>query len=264
MNHLTEEQFEDIMQGKAPAPLHLDECKSCRDRLAENKAIAKRLQSAFSNVQPDAILADKIRGQLKSGGAATSTPNRWLVRLLRQPKSVLSAAAGILIVLVPIGLYLAAPSQAHAAQAQLVNIHKHNLGHNEEFYSDSDPQNLAAYFKSKLGFIPAFPSLDNGMSIRGCCITHFREQIVGSYVVDTPQGVISVIVVTDTPESIGMTRIAENTDCDRVLWKSFFAKCEMAAVHMGGYSYCAVGEVPHEMLANLLCQLLSEMHTPAL
>jgi len=33
MNHLTDEEFEDIMGNKAAAPPHLKDCVDCRDRL---------------------------------------------------------------------------------------------------------------------------------------------------------------------------------------------------------------------------------------
>ena len=92
------------------------------------------------------------------------------------------------------------------------------------------------------------------MSLRGCCITHFRDKPVGSYVVDTPRGVISVIVVTDTPKALGMKE--ELYQGGHTYWGESFAKCQMMAVRIGANTYCAVGEVPRHLLTDLLVQLV--------
>jgi hypothetical protein len=123
-----------------------------------------------------------------------------------------------------------------------------------KFFTSADPKKLAAYLKDSLGFAPAFPRLDNGMSIRQCCVTHFRGTIVGSYVVDTPRGVLSVIVTTDTLQSMGLKRAFARGS--RRFWTGGYAKCNMAAVHLGGYSYCAVGEVEQELLTEILTRLV--------
>ncbi len=260
MNHLTDEQFEDIMQGEVSPPAHLNRCKDCREHLVEKQAMAEKLRLAFRSVQADTALADRIRRQLNLTATvpqiAEHAERPWMHRLHRRLWSGLAAAAVLLAVLIPIGLYLTTASNASAAQAELVKIHQRNLKPHSEFYNSTDPEKLAEYFKNKLGFTPAFPCIGQGMSIRGCCVAHFRSRIVGSYVVDTPQGVISVIIVTDTPQSIGMTRMSEQTDHGHTFWSGSFARCNMVTVRLGDYSYCAVGEVPHEILAQLLSRLL--------
>jgi hypothetical protein len=175
----------------------------------------------------------------------------------RQLWPAFAAAATILIVLVPLSLYFAAPSAAKAAQAELAGIHQENLGPDREFFTDAEPEKLSQYFKSELGFSPAFPCTGDGMAIRGCCVAHFRGRIVGSYVVDTTQGVISIIVVTDTPKSIGMSRMPERTRSGQTCWKASFARCSMITVRLGDYSYCAVGEISHKYLLELIGRLLS-------
>jgi hypothetical protein len=261
MNHMTDEQFEDILHGEDTDLAHLRECQDCRDRLAEKKAIAERLRSAFGSVQAGPDLADRIRHKLNTGAIATSTSQHvQRVSLGRHRWQVwpgLAAAAAILIVLVPLSMYLGSPSAAKAAQAELVKIHNHNLSPNHEFYSEAEPGKLAEYFKSKLGFNPRLPELGHGMAIRGCCVKHFRGEVVGSYVVDTPQGVMSVIVVTDKPESLGIEGKFKRGE--QTYWKSSFAKCDMVSVRIGDYSYCAVGEISHEYLTELLSQLIPEV-----
>ena len=265
MNHITDEQFEDILQHNVSPPAHLDQCQECQKLLAEKRAIAHRLRSAFNSVEPGADLADRIRSQFdltaKSSQSTESAQPAWTTRLHKRIWSPLAAAAAMLVVAVPLGLYFASPSQAKAAQAELVKIHRHNLSPHREFYNHADPEKLAEYFKDKLGFTPAFPCTGQGMAIRGCCVAHFKGQIVGSYVVDTPRGIISVIVVTDTPKEIGMTYMPEKKGDEQSFWKSSYAQCNMVTVRLGGYSYCAIGEfseTSHQYLKDLLRRLLPQ------
>lgn len=255
MKHLTDEQFEDIMQGEDFDLTHLKQCEDCRNRLAEKQAIAARLRSAFSSTRAGADLAESIRRRINATAEVTMTGQRtWLSRRSRQLWPILAAAAAILIVLVPLSLYFGAPPAARAAQAELVKIHEHNLSPDHEFYSEAEPEKLAEYFKSKLGFNLRLPEPGRGMALRGCCVRHFRGQVVGSYVVDTPEGVMSVVVVTDKPESLGIK--GKFKKGQHTYWKSSFAKCDMVSVRIGDYSYCAVGEISHEYLTELLSRLL--------
>lgn len=255
MNHLTEEQFEDIIQGSLMEPKHIAECQQCRKILADKRAIANRLRSAFASVAPNKNLSNNIRSQLFNKKTIRQ------VQHVRQPWNIgfkklvwPAAAAAALFIVAILGIYFTNPPSAMAARAELVKIHEHNLSGNHKFYSESDPEKLAEYFIEKLGFIPSMPSLGQGMEIRGCCIRHFQGQIVGSYVVDTPEGVMSVIVVTDEPQTLGISSKFEYQG--HSFYKSSFAKCEMVATRLGIYSYCAVGEISHEFLAELLVRLI--------
>jgi hypothetical protein len=257
MDHLIDEQFEDIMQGEKVDLTHLSQCQDCRDRLAEKKAIAARLRSAFDSIQASPDLADRIRSQLHAANSPVTT-DQPVQRVLPSHRRWqlwpgLAAAAAILIVLVPLSLYFGSPS---IAQAELVKIHNHNLSPDHEFYSEAEPEKLAEYFKDKLGFNPRLPQPGHGLALRGCCVKHFRGEVVGSYVVDTPQGVMSVVVVTDKPESLGIK--GKFKKGQHTYWKSSFAKCDMVSVRIGDYSYCAVGEISHEYLTELLSRLIPE------
>ena len=256
MRHLTEEQFEDIIQGRLPQPQHLADCNRCRELLAEKMAIANRLRSAFASVKPDERLANNIRMQLTKKTAPEKAQVSKRLANIRFQRIAWSAAAAVLVMATILGIYVMSPPSAMAAMAELVNIHEENLSANHEFHSEADPEKLAEYFKTKLGFSPSMPVPSQGMALRGCCVRHFRGQIVGSYVVDTPQGVISVIVVTDKPQSLGMTDRFEHRG--RVFWKSSFAMSNMVTVRLGDYSYCAVGEISHEYLTELLSRLMPE------
>jgi hypothetical protein len=265
MNHLTNEQLEDIMQGQDIDLTHLKDCHECQARLEEKRTIAERLRSAFMSVKADEVLADRIRNQIKQNSEITETAKSikptWTIHLNRKLWPALATAAAIFIVLIPLSMYVLTPATATAAQAELAMIHQQNLGSHREFYNNADPEKLAEYFKDKLGFVPAFPCTGQGMAIRGCCIAHFKGQIVGSYVVDTPKGIISIIVVTDTPRQLGMSSMPPNAGYDQSLWKSSYAQCNMVTVRIGDYSYCAIGEISkisHEYLKDLLSRLLPD------
>jgi len=253
MNHLTDEQFEDIIQGVLPEPEHLADCGRCRDLLAQKRAIANRLRSAFASVKADERLAKNIRAQL----TVEAVPKRaqFVNRLsnIRLQKIAWPVVAAVIAAGILLSVYLMTPTSAMAA---LVKIHKHNLSAEHEFYSEADPEKLAEYFKNKLGFSPSMPRPGQGLALRGCCVRHFRGQIVGSYVVETPEGVMSVVVVTDRPESLGMAQRFQHGQ--HTFWKSSFAKCDMVSVRLGQLTYCAVGEVSHPYLTELLTKLLPD------
>jgi hypothetical protein len=261
MNHLAEEQFEDLIQGNISPPAHFDQCPDCQNRLTEKKAIAQRLRLAFDSVQVDPSLTGKIQDQLRhtpvssTTSAPAQTPQTPHTRRRFWPG--LAAAAAFLVVAIPLAIYLTSTPPVQAAQAELYKIHQQNLNPQDEFFVDDDPGALAEFFRTNLGFTPALPRRDQGLEIRGCCVAHFQEKIVGSYVVETPQGFISIIVVTDTPQILGMAKMDDRTESGEMLWKGSFARCHMVTVRIGDYSYCAVGEVSSEILADLLNRLLS-------
>jgi hypothetical protein len=170
----------------------------------------------------------------------------------------MAAAAVLALMAIPITLSLR-PSSAMAAQAELVKIHEHNLAAGHEFYGDSDPAKLAEYFRQKLSFVPAMPELDQGMKLRGCCLARFRGEPVGSYVVDTPQGAISIIVTTGP--SLSCCQPGEISSHGRTMTVSSCTcgHCNMASMRLNGYTYFALGDqtVPHDTLVDLLLRLLA-------
>ena len=257
MSHLTEDKLEEILSGSLPEPEHISQCQQCKERLAEKRAVANRLRSAFLSVKAGPEMVKDIREQLE---------DRHLSKTLKVPSKLWSsylkriawpaAAAAVVLVAILLGSRVVGPEPVMAAQAELVQIHRHNVSGEHDFYSESDPERLADYFKKELGFTPLMPVTGRGMELRGCCVRHFRGRIVGSYVVDTPRGIMSVVAVTDEPESLGMNEkvLQEGT----VFWKSSFAKNSMVSVRLGNYTYCAIGETRHDYLLELLRKLMPE------
>jgi len=199
MRHLTDQQLEEILGGTAPESAHLEECELCRGRLSEFRAMQARLVTAFGSVHADRKLLERVRSRLKhvSAGSIAVKPGgkKGASQVHRIFWRAAAAAAGLLLLAIPLSIYLGAPKAAVAAQAELFRIYEHSVSPHTELYADADPGKLAEYLKDELGFQPAFPRLGAGMSLRGCCVTHFRNKPVGSYVVQTPRGIISLIVI---------------------------------------------------------------------
>ena len=260
MKHLTDEQIEQLAGG-GPEPGHLAECSSCRDRLAQRRAVRDRLQSAFASVKAGPGLLEQIRRQVdaesgRGGEGKVSAESRGgRSRLLVFRFWPAMTAAAMLIVVVSVVLHLSAPIPASAAPAELVRIHEHSTSEERDIFTSAEPAKLAEFLKGKLGFAPAMPELGHGMELRGCCVVHFHGRPVGSYVVDTPRGVISIVVVDESPDSLGMTGRSV-TRAGRTYRTGSFARCEMAVVRLGQYSYCAVGEVEVDLLVDLLERLV--------
>jgi len=270
--HLTDEQFEDVLAGGA-RPEHLGQCPACRDRLEELQALRGRLKSAFAPIHASEGLARRVREKLASAAqrspqlpvvhaasapaaevkpAKVRDPARRARRIRRLEWSALAAGAAVALS-IGVALYLHPPETASAAPAELVSLHQHNLSPHRQFFTDADPAKLAEYLKTQVGFTPAVPKLGAGMSMRGCCVAHFRGQAVGSYVVETPKGFISIIVVRQQPQSLGMKRQFEHNGS--AYWSDSFEQANLVALRLGDYTYCAVGQVPHDLLAELLGQL---------
>ena len=115
MSHLTDGQFEDILQGRAVGADHLTQCEQCQKQLAEKKALAERLQLAFTNMNPPLELTQRIRETLKAAEIQTLEQRprvrTRLIKLHKQHFSRLSIAATILIILAPVGI---ATSESHS------------------------------------------------------------------------------------------------------------------------------------------------------
>ena len=253
MEHLTEQQLEQILGGTSPASAHLEECELCRSRLSEFRAMRERLRGAFSSVHAGHELLENVRSRLNAANTVKSGRKREFPRvyklLLRS-----GAAAAVLLIATILIIDLATPKAAVAAEVELFQIHQHSVSPHTELYAHDDPKNLAEYLKGELGFQPAFPRLGAGMSLRGCCVTHFRNKPVGSYVVQAPEGIISVIVIKEDSKSLGLRDKLQRGD--HTYMAGSFARCNMVTSELGGYTYCAVGEVPHAFLAELLDQLV--------
>ena len=258
MSHLSEEQLESILLGEMPEPPHVAACAACRRRLAERRALRDRLRVAFDGVRPEAALADRVRRQLADAARRHKGPDdaaaRPPVRLRRIVWPIVTLAAVLLVVAVPLGVLLLGPGEAIAAQEEFARLHRRHEAPGATLFTESDPSRLAAYLKRKLDFDPAVlrPGADD--TFRGCCVDRFRGRPAAAYVLDTPGGMVSLVVMTATPEEL---KLRHSKDVDgRTVWFCAHKRCKMAGVRAGTLSYYVVGEVPHDALIDLLLRVV--------
>ena len=246
MTHLTDEQLESILQGDCSGDDHLRTCELCRARLAEKQAIAQRLRSAFAAIQPPERLIQDIRaqgGETHTRTHMTSEPmrTRWVGRL--------SAMAAVLLV----GLFVVmslSPSSAHATQTALAEIHKMSLSGEHALWAQTDPNELADQYQQKLGVPTHLPPFNDKIQLCTCCIQKWKKHsIVGTYLAITEQGNVTVAIVKSLPDALGEPM------SDPAYYQGRKDQCNMVAVRLGEQTYCAVGQVEHRTLQDLLKQL---------
>jgi hypothetical protein len=196
-------------------------------------------------------------GRATDTAAATESRSRTIfLTVHRRLWSGLAAAAAILVIAIPVGLYVNTNSQAMAAQTELVEIHKQNLESMDDLFIHEDPNELAGYLESETGHAPAMLCTGSGLTMCGCCTRQFQGRTVASYVVQGRGGPVSVVVISDSPKSLGMTPEKTQQPSKRPVWRASCEGCNMASVRIGNRSYYAVGQVTQEDLDGVLSNLL--------
>lgn len=253
MTHLNDEQIETLLNDPRAADEHVDACPDCRQRLDDARAIKARLAGAFAAVQPDAMLEHQVAASLRAAKPARQALPRRL--FLNRFASSLAAAAALVALAVGLTLQLA-PRQAMAGAAELANIHQDNLlAEHNSHDAPTCPTDVADYLRKELGFVPALPKLGAGMEIRSCCIAHFRNRPVGSYVLNSGKGLVSIIVLKDKADSLGLKD--KNDVAGRTYYSGVFGRCHLVSAQADGYAYVVIGcrsDVPWltELLRDLL------------
>jgi hypothetical protein len=260
--HLTDEQFEDALQGVRPHAEHLAACEDCRRELGERGALRSRLQKSFASVTVPQALAYRIAEQVGGAteahqqaprgqdvAAATTRPSRLVFRW-----PAMAAAAAILIVAVTAGFVIWLPQPANAAQVQLVRIHQANLSGQSRMFASSEPGQLEEYLRSHMK--DSIPIVDpsRGGKLQGCCVARFKGKEAASYLVRTGQGAVSIIVLDESPQALGMK---QSTSPDGLaFWSAIAGNCNMAAAKCPcGHMFYAVGEVPTDTLVKVLAEV---------
>jgi hypothetical protein len=255
--HLTDDQIEEIVQGRSPEPADLD--AASRQRLAEARAIRSRLRRAFASVQAPAGLADRIRQD--AAKAVSEGPGEVARRsVLRFPRALWPAlaAAAILIIGIPLVMLLFRPEEA-MAQPQLAQIHDDNLkAKGPHWHEWSDPAEIAEDIEVEHGFQPILPPAGPDLRYRGCGQRRMDGKDVASYVVELRRGRhrarVSLVVVDRPLEQLHFGNFTEE-HC----W-CVYRKCKMAAVRVGDRTYVAVGPadlLTHNDLQGLLDDIVA-------
>lgn len=246
MTHLTDEQLESIVQGQDKDNPHLQACDQCRARLAEKQAIARRLRSAFAGIQPPDKLVQDIRAgfgakEPKATVRLEDVRKKWVARL--------SAMAAVFLVGV-FAVVSLSPSSAHATQTTLAEIHKMSPSGEHALWKQTDPNVLAEQYQQRLGVPTQLPPCGEKISLCTCCIHKWeKHSIVGTYLALTEQGNITIAIVESLPEALGEPM------SDPDYYQSQKDQCNIVAVRLGEQTYCAVGQLEHRILQDLLKQL---------
>lgn len=260
MSRWNDDHFESILSGQTPAPPEGQSDQELLRRLETHRAIKDRLRRAFAGVKPDAALEARLRRRLAAADqrSAATVPaaggSLWSrLRLRRSLAPVLAAAALIVAAAIPLSvLFLQQPAQA--AQKEFAAIHgKHQAG-GKYLFRAADVAQLAAHLKAELPYEPGIPRVRPGDKVCGCCVDRFLGQPVGSYLLETPQGLVSLIVAQAAPDTLDLSHKIERDG--RIIYACGYAECRIAGVRSNGVSYYAVGKLPRETLIDLLMQVV--------
>jgi len=249
MNHLSDEQFEDLVHGHQAEPDHLRDCAACRAQLTERQALAARLQGAFVDMEAGADLRSRILAATQA--ESTGETGSLRIRVHRHLWSVLAAAAVVLLGAVPVTLFRHTASQVQASQSELSGIHHHTLDHPEKLFHDEDPQRVAERLEDQTGHRPALIEPCESWVICGSRTCTFKGRIVPTYMVESTSGRVSVVILAETPKDLGMKH-----DPVRGTWTATCKCCRMAAVRLDADTYYALGDVPHAVLAEVLDRIV--------
>ena len=175
------------------------------------------------------------------------------LRARRQVWSGLAIAAAILVIVILRSSHMDTSSQVRAAQTALVGIHRTNLDSLDERMEDGDLHKSCQCLKSQSGNGMAMPCCKRGLCMCGCQEREFQGRLVECCVIQQPNASpISVVVVSESPEALGMTPAATTTVTGQAIWQASCGSCNMASVRMGEDSCCVIGQVPQEDLVAVL------------
>lgn len=254
MSHLTEEQFEDILQGRTGVPAHVDACPACQARLAEKRSLAGTVRKVFSAMHASPDLAERITTQVAAGRAIAVSKSRSRIVPIhghRRLWSGLAIAAAVIMVVILRSSNLNTLSPTQAAQMALVGIHRINLDSLESLMAGSDLPSSCECLRSKSH--NAMPCCQRGLCVCGCQMREFQGRLVECCVIQKPNApAISVVVVPELPAALGMTPAGSTTVAGQTIWQVACGSCNMASVRLDDGSCCVIGEVPHEDLVAVL------------
>ncbi|MFP4105007.1 MAG: hypothetical protein ACLFVU_02860 [Phycisphaerae bacterium] len=264
MTPLSDEQLEDVLQGRADQPEDLDSTSAAK--LTEMKAIQARLQHAFASVQAPDRLRTTIEQQVTdaTGPRNQDKPRTVFTQRFRRLWPAVAAAAMLLVGIPLLSVAFSGDSTA-VAQTELAEIHESNLkphDHNpsQERFPGGQPCEMAGWMSERVGKTVAVPTPGDGMELQASCMASFRNEKVASYLVLFDGNSISIVVLKEQPRDLGL--IAARMFAGHRMNAGTSDKCNFLAVRFEGWTYVAVGEASHEVLAKPLVRLLTATTRP--
>jgi len=99
----------------------------------------------------------------------------------------------------------------------------------------------------------SMPCCARGLCMCGCQMRDFQGRVVPCCVIEqTNTPPISVVLIPDSPEDLGMILGTRRTVTGQPIWHATCGTCNMASVRVGAGSCCVIGDVPTENLVDLL------------
>jgi len=256
MNKDWDDIIDAILRGESPERPESEEFAA---RLAERRALRGRLQTAFESIRPDEGLAGRLRHRLArteepgSSAEAGSGASRRIVRLPRGTWAALAAAA-IVALAVGLSISLPGPARAESARQEFARLHTGHLAPGAELVAGENPAEVAARLEQRLDFVPVAPQAVEAVRFRGACVDRFRNRPAASFVLETSQGPVSIIVTPVPADSLGLGHRFEQAG--HILWACRHGNCRIVGTAANGTFYFAVGEAPREFLTQLVLQTL--------
>ncbi len=254
---MTDVQLEEFVEGEAD----ISNVDSDEIRLAieGHRALRRRLREAFETHRPGLGLFVRVQSAVSEAGVCPPGGDHEIV--LRFPRwgIVASAAAMVLVVLSAAYMFAPAPQaapvsagQGKIAQAVLAHIHKETSSH--PIHPSSDWSDVRGYLAEHTGIRPRRVS-GSSLQLIGGSQTEFFGESAASYVFQTPEGPVTVVVMRAPPEKLNFDR------CHRIddsrLWACGFRDSRMVALRVGDLTYCAIGKFDHDRLSELLRPLMT-------
>ncbi len=253
---ITYVQLEELVEGEADT----SEVDNDRIRMAVegHRALRRRIRGAFESQRPGIGLFVRVQSTVSAAGAASPREHGEVV--LRFPRWGVVASAAAMVLMVLSAVYLLAPDpqapvsagQGKIAQAVLAHIHTETSSH--PTHPSSDWSDVRGYLAEQTGIRPRKVS-GSSLQLVGGSRTEFMGEAAASYVFQTPEGPLTVVVMRTSPEKLNFDH------CRRIhagqFWACGFRDSRMVAVRVGDLTYCAIGKFDHDRLSELLRPLLT-------
>ncbi|MFW5732607.1 MAG: hypothetical protein ACOCZU_05290 [Planctomycetota bacterium] len=254
---ITDVELEELVEGEAD----VSEVDNDRIRMAVegHRALRRRIREAFDSQRPGIGLFVRVQSAVSAAGV--NPPREHGEIVLRFPRWGVVASAAAMVLLVLSAAYLLAPEpkaapvsagQGKIAQAVLAHIHTETSSH--PTHPSSDWSDVRGYLAEQTGIRPRKIS---GSSLRlvGGSRTEFMGESAASYVFQTPEGPLTVVIMRTSPEKLNFDH-CRPVDAGR-LWACGFRDSRMVAVRVGDLTYCAIGKFDHDRLSELLRPLMT-------
>ncbi len=248
---LTDEKLEDLVRGEGGCEVLDPETQTI---VTDHRRLRNRLRAACYSQSPDPALAFRVHGAIREAMGESSEgtqPSR-----IRSFWPAAASAAAVLLVVLAARTLLFSPQSApggqnKVSQAILAHIHEEH----SEFGRPSIPFRRREQFiraiKAATGLTPVLPT-SQLYPIRGGGAPIFFGEHAAAYVLGTPHGEVTVIVMRQKPDTLDFDHCWPVDGGQVRTWACGFKTDKMVARRIGGLTYCVVGRLTHSQLSSIL------------